>query len=115
MTMEVAATLKYARISPQKCRLVADQIRGKPGAQALLILRFRTKEAAGLVNKVLESAIANAEHNHGADIDELKVAAIEVNCAPFFNRFRAGAKGRGKPTIKTNTPLTIRRARGENL
>jgi large subunit ribosomal protein L22 len=108
MTMEVAATLKYARISPQKCRLVADQIRGKPVAQALLILRFSTKKAAGLVNKVLESAIANAEHNHGADIDELKVAAIEVNCAPFFNRFRAGAKGRGKPIIKRNSHITIR-------
>jgi large subunit ribosomal protein L22 len=108
MTMEVAATLKHARISPQKCRLVADQIRGKPVAQALLILRFSTKKAAGLVNKVLESAIANAEHNHGADIDELKVAAIEVNCAPIFNRFRAGAKGRGKPIIKRNSHITIR-------
>jgi large subunit ribosomal protein L22 len=106
--MEVAAKLKYARISPQKCRLVADQIRGKPVAQALLILRFSTKKAAALVNKVLESAIANAEHNHGADIDELKVAAIEVDGAPFFNRFRAGAKGRAKPIIKRNSHITIR-------
>ena len=106
--MEVAATLKYARISPQKCRLVADQIRGKPVAQALQILKFSTKKAAGMVNKVLESAIANAEHNHGADIDELRVAAIEINCAPFFNRWRAGAKGRGKPIIKRNSHITVR-------
>jgi large subunit ribosomal protein L22 len=106
--MQVAATLKYARISAQKCRLVADQIRGKPVAQALLILRFSPKKAANLVNKVLESAIANAEHNHGADIDELKVSSVEVNVAPFFNRFRAGPKGRGKPITKRNSHITIR-------
>jgi large subunit ribosomal protein L22 len=106
--MQVAATLKHARISPQKCRLVADQIRGKSVAQALLILRFSTKKAATMVNKVLESAIANAEHNHGADIDELRIAAIEVNGAPFFNRFRAGPKGRGAPITKRNSHITIR-------
>jgi large subunit ribosomal protein L22 len=106
--MEVSATLKYARISPQKCRLVADQIRGKSVAQALLVLRFSTKKAATMVNKVLESAIANAEHNHGADIDELRVSRVEVNSAPFFNRFRAGAKGRAKPIIKRNSHITIR-------
>jgi large subunit ribosomal protein L22 len=100
--------LKYARISPQKCRLVADQIRGKPVAQALSILRFSTKKAATLVNKALESAIANAEHNHGADIDELKVASIKVDAAPFFSRFRAGAKGRGKPITKRNSHITVR-------
>ena len=105
--MEVAATLKYVRISPQKCRLVADQIRGKPVAQALSILRFSTKKAANLVNKALESAIANAEHNHGADIDELKVASIRVDAAPIFNRFRTGAKGRSKPIIKRNSHITI--------
>jgi large subunit ribosomal protein L22 len=106
--MEVVATLKYARISPQKCRLVADQIRGKPVAQALSLLRFSTKKAATLVNKALESAIANAEHNHGADIDELKVASIKVDAAPSFNRFRTGAKGRGKPIIKRNSHITVR-------
>jgi large subunit ribosomal protein L22 len=106
--MQVAATLKHARISPQKCRLVADQIRGKTVAQALQILRFSPKKAATLVNKVLESAIANAEHNHGADIDELRVESIEVNIAPFFNRFRAGAKGRGNPITKRNSHITIR-------
>ena len=106
--MEVVAILKYARISPQKCRLVADQIRGKPVAQALSILRFSTKKAATLVNKALESAIANAEHNHGADIDELKVASVKVDAAPMFNRFRAGAKGRAKPLIKRNSHITVR-------
>ena len=106
--MEVAATLKYARISPQKCRLVADQIRGKSVGEALQILQFSTKKAAALVNKVLESAIANAEHNHGADIDELKVATIQVDGAPFFTRYRARAKGRGNRIIKRNSHITIR-------
>ena len=72
--MEVAAKLRFARISAQKCRLVADQIRGLPVAQALKVLAFSRKKAARMVHKVLESAIANAEHNHGADIDELKVS-----------------------------------------
>jgi large subunit ribosomal protein L22 len=105
--MEVAATLKYARISPQKCRLVADQIRGQAVADALTLLRFSPKKAANTLYKVLESAIANAEHNHGADIDELKVATIEVNGAPTLNRFRAGAKGRGNSILKRNSHITI--------
>ena len=106
--MEVAAKLKHARISPQKCRLVADQIRGKSVGEALRILQFSTKKAAGLVNKVLESAIANAEHNHGADIDELKVATVQIDGAPFFTRYRARAKGRGNRIIKRNSHITIR-------
>ena len=106
--MQVATTLRYARISPQKCRLVADQIRGKPVGQAIDILRFSRKKAARLVHKVLESAIANAEHNHGADIDELKVAVVEVNGAPFFARYRARAKGRGNRILKRNSHITIR-------
>ncbi len=106
--MQVAATLRYARISPQKCRLVADQIRGKPVGQAIDILRFSRKKAARIVHKVLESAIANAEHNHGADIDELKVAVVEVNGAPFFARYRARAKGRGNRILKRNSHITIR-------
>ena len=105
--MEVAATLKYARISPQKCRLVADQIRGQSVADALTLLRFSPKKAASMIYKVLESAIANAEHNHGADIDELKVAAIEVNVAPFYARYRAAAKGRGARILKRNSHITI--------
>ena len=106
--MQVAATLRYARISSQKCRLVADQIRGKPVGQAIDILRFSRKKAARLVHKVLESAIANAEHNHGADIDELKVSVVEVNDAPFFTRYRARAKGRGNRILKRNSHITIR-------
>ena len=106
--MEVGATLKYARISPQKCRLVVDQIRGKSVAQALQILQFSPKKAAALVNKVLESAIANAEHNHGADIDELKVSTVEINEAPTYRRYRARAKGRGTRIIKRNSHITIR-------
>jgi large subunit ribosomal protein L22 len=108
--MEVAATLRYARISPQKCRLVADQIRDKSVGDALQILQFSTRKAAALVNKVLESAIANAEHNHGADIDELRVAAVQVDGAPFYTRYRARAKGRGSRIIKRNSHITIRLA-----
>jgi large subunit ribosomal protein L22 len=105
--MQVGATLRYARISPQKCRLVADQIRGKHVSSALQILSFSPKKAAGIVRKVLESAIANAEHNNGADIDELKVAMVQVNEAPTLKRFRARAKGRGARIIKRNSHITI--------
>jgi large subunit ribosomal protein L22 len=106
--MEVAATLRHARISPQKCRLVADQIRGKPVAQALKILAFSQKKAARMVHKVLESAIANAENNHGADIDELKVSTVLVDNAPFFARYSARAKGRGDRIVKRNSHITVR-------
>jgi large subunit ribosomal protein L22 len=105
--MLTAAKHRYARISPQKCRLVADQIRGKPVAKALEILQFSPKKAARIVKKVLESAIANAEHNDGADIDELRVATVVVSDAPFFARFRAGAKGRGQRILKRNSHITI--------
>jgi large subunit ribosomal protein L22 len=106
--MEASAMLRYARISPQKCRLVADQIRGQSVAEALRILRFSPKKAAGIVIKVLESAIANAEHNHGADIDELKVSTVSVDGAPTYNRYRARAKGRGARILKRNSHITVR-------
>jgi len=106
--MQVAATLRYARISPQKCRLMADAIRGKTVDAALQTLTFSPKKSARIVKKVLESAVANAEHNHGADIDELKIANIEINEAPTFRRFRARAKGRGARIIKRNSHITIR-------
>ena len=106
--MQVAAKLRYARISPQKVRLMADEIRGKNVDEALRTLSFTPKKSAKIVKKVLESAIANAEHNHGADIDELKVSQIEVNEAPTFKRFRARAKGRGTRIIKRNSHITIR-------
>lgn len=106
--MEVAATLRYARISPQKCRLVADQIRGKSVSDALNILRFSPKKAASMMRKILESAIANAEHNYGADIDELRISVVEINGAPLYTRYRARAKGRGTQIIKRNSHITVR-------
>ncbi|MGH8222348.1 MAG: 50S ribosomal protein L22 [Woeseiaceae bacterium] len=106
--MQVEATLRYAKISPQKCRLMADLIRGKNVDEALKTLSFAPKKSARIVKKVLESAIANAEHNHGADIDELKVSKIEVNDAPSYGRYRARAKGRGARIIKRNSHITIR-------
>jgi len=105
--MQVAAKLKYARISPQKCRLVADMVRGKPVGQALATLRFTPKKAAELVRKVLESAIANAENNQGADVDELRVKTIMVDEAPSLKRFHARAKGRGNRIVKRNSHITI--------
>jgi len=106
--MQVAATLRHARISPQKCRLVADTIRGKSVDEALRTLSFTPKKGARIVKKVLESAIANAEHNHGADIDELRVSTVEVNEASMFRRYRARAKGRGARILKRNSHITIR-------
>ncbi len=105
--MQVAARLRYARISPQKCRLVADLIRGRSVDQALVTLNFTPKKGARILKKVLESAIANAEHNHGADIDELKVARVQVNEAPTLRRYRARAKGRGARIIKRNSHITV--------
>ena len=106
--MQVAARLRFARISPQKCRLVADMVRGKAVGEALTTLEYTPKKAARIVKKVLESAIANAENNHGADIDELRVSTVEVNEAPTFGRYRARAKGRGARIIKRNSHITIR-------
>ena len=105
--MEVAAKLKHARISPQKCRLVADQVRGKPVEQALQLLTFSPKKAASIIKKVLESAIANAEHNKGADIDELKVSRIFVDEGPTMRRWKARAKGRVNHILKRTSHVTV--------
>jgi len=105
--MEVAAKLKHARISPQKCRLVADQVRGLPVERALEVLSFSTKKAADIIKKVLESAIANAEHNEGADIDELKVKTIFIDQGPTMRRWRARAKGRVNHIIKRTSHITV--------
>jgi len=105
--MEVSATLKQVHISAQKARLVADQVRGQPVEKALNTLMFSNKKAAVLVRKVLESAIANAEHNEGADIDELKVSAIFVDEARTMKRFRARAKGRGTRILKRSSHITV--------
>jgi large subunit ribosomal protein L22 len=105
--MNVAARLRYARVSPQKCRLIADMVRGKPVGEALQTLSFTPKKAARIVKKVLESAIANAEHNHGADIDELKVATVMVDEAPTYKRYQARARGRGARILKRNSHITV--------
>ena len=106
--MNVAAKLRYSRISPQKMRLMADSIRGKSIDEAIKILIFSPQKSSGILKKLLDSAVANAENNLGADIDELKVVSIEVNEAPRFKRFRARAKGRGERRIKRNSHITIR-------
>jgi large subunit ribosomal protein L22 len=98
--METNATLRGVRLSEQKGRLVADQIRGKRVDQALSILAFSPKKGAGIIKKVLESAIANAEHNDGADIDTLKVKTIYVEKGAVLKRFTARAKGRGNRIVK---------------
>ncbi len=105
--MNVSAKLRYARISPQKCRLVADAVRGQSVANALQILTLMPKKGAAIVKKVLESAVANAEHNHGADIDELRVSGIFVDDAPTLRRYRARAKGRAGKIIKRNSHITV--------
>lgn len=105
--MQVAAKHRFARISPQKARLVADQIRGKQVGQALKVLEFSPKKAAVLFKKILESAIANAEHNNGADIDELKVATVMVDEGPHMKRWMARAKGRGAQILKRTSHITV--------
>jgi large subunit ribosomal protein L22 len=105
--MEVEAKLRYARISPQKCRLVADVVRGKPVNNALNTLKFMPKKGAEIVYKVLWSAIANAQENKGLDVDELKVARIQIDAAPVLKRFAARAKGRGTRIVKRNSHITV--------
>ena len=105
--MEVAARLRDTRLSAQKCRLICDQIRGKSVAQALDLLRFSTKKAAAIVKKVLESAIANAEHNDGADVDLLRVKTIFADQGAMYKRMAARAKGRGCRILKPTCHITI--------
>ena len=105
--MEVKAIHRGPRISAQKTRLVADQIRGLPVDKALNVLTFSPKKAAGIVKKVVLSAIANAEHNEGADIDELKVTSIMVDKAASLKRFTARAKGRGNRIEKQSCHITV--------
>jgi large subunit ribosomal protein L22 len=111
--MEATAVLRYARISPQKCRLVADVVRGQSVGRALATLKFMPKKGAGIVLKVLESAIANAENNQGADIDELRVARIMVDTAPVLKRMHARAKGRGSRIVKRNSHITVQVSDGK--
>ncbi len=105
--METKAILKGVRLSDQKGRLVADLIRGKKVGQALDILQFSPKKGAAIIKKVLESAIANAEHNDGADIDELSVKTIYVEKGPILKRFTARAKGRGGRISKQSCHIYV--------
>ena len=105
--METIAKHRHARSSAQKVRLVADLIRGKKVSQALDILTYTNKKAAVLVKKVLESAIANAEHNDGADIDDLKVTKIFVDEGPSMKRIMPRAKGRADRILKHTSHITV--------
>ena len=105
--MQAEAKIKHAHLSAQKARLVADQIRGLHVEQALNLLAFSPKKGAGIIKKILESAIANAEHNEGADIDELKVAAIQVQEGPTMKRIRARAKGRASRILKRTSHISV--------
>ena len=105
--MEVRAIAKYVRVSPQKCRLVADQVRRLPVGQALELLQFSPRKAAAPIRKTLESAIANAEHNQGLDIDELRVDTITIDEGPVMKRWRPRAKGRATPIIKRTSHITV--------
>ena len=105
--MQALAKHKFARSSAQKARLVADQVRGLPVDKALNILTYSPKKAAELVKKVLLSAIANAEHNEGADIDTLKVKTIFVDEAPSMKRIMPRAKGRADRIVKRNSHITV--------
>ena len=104
---EVTAKLMYARISPQKCRLVADTVRGATAGLALSTLKFMPKKGAKLVYKVLWSAVENARENAGLDVDDLKVSRIFVDEAPQLKRFAARAKGRGTRIVKRNSHITV--------
>ncbi len=105
--MNTTAKLRGVRLSAQKGRLVADQIRGKPVEQALNILQFSPKKGAVIIRKVLESAIANAEHNDGADIDELRVSRIFVDEGPQQKRWSPRARGRANRLLKRTSHITV--------
>ena len=105
--MEVDAKLKFARISPQKGRLVADQIRGMSVERALQVLEFNPKKAATIIRKVLESAIANAEHNQGADVDELKVSRVFVDEGPVYKRSSPRARGSANRILKRTSHIFV--------
>ncbi len=113
--METTAKFRHARISAQKARLVADQIRGKDVDEALNLLAFSPKKAAAMFRKTLESAIANAEHNHGADVDELMVTAVMVDEGPTMKRWRARAKGRSSRIFKRTSHISVCVGDGEGI
>ena len=105
--MEVSASAKSLRISAQKVRLVADQIRGKPVAEALDLLSFSNKKASVLMRKAVESVVANAENNEGADIDDLRISEVYVNEGMTMKRIRPRAKGRADRIFKRSSHITV--------
>ena len=105
--MQVSAKANRLSISPQKARLVVDQVRGKRVGDALDILGFSQQKAAGLVRKVVESAIANAENNEGADVDDLQICEIYVNEGMTMKRIRPRAKGRADRILKRTSHITV--------
>lgn len=111
--MSTQATLKNTHLSPQKLRLMADLIRGLPVDRALNILSFSNKKAAPIIKKVLESAVANAEHNDGADIDALKISAIWVDQGRAMKRLRPRARGRADSILKRTSHVTVTVAEAE--
>jgi large subunit ribosomal protein L22 len=108
LIVEVVAKLKGARLSAQKARLVADQIRGQSVETALEILQFSGKKGAEIIKKVLESAIANAEHNDGADVDELRVSTVFVDEGMTMKRIKPRAKGRADRILKRSCHITVK-------
>lgn len=105
--MEVRAVAKYVRISPQKVRLISDAIKGKPVEKALATIKFMPQKAAGIVEKVLQSAVANADQISGIDVDDLVVGNLIADCGPSLKRFRARARGRGTRIIKRTSHVTV--------
>ncbi len=105
--MQVSATLKYVRMSPRKVRLVVDLVRGKPVNEALTLLRFTPKSAAKALDKVVRSAVANAENNYTLDAEDLYIARIAADTGPTLKRFRPRAHGRVSPLLKRSTNITV--------
>ncbi len=105
--MDVVARLDNAPVSPQKARLVGDQIRGMPVEKALSTLEYSKKKSSSIIKKILESAIANAEHNESADIDDLIITTVYVNSGPTMKRFKARAKGRANHILKRTCHITV--------
>src|SRR5688572_5880858 len=112
--MQTQAVLKFVRLSPKKARFVADLVRGKKVDEAVNILKFSTNRAARIIKKVLDSAIANAENNQGADVDELKVTTITVDEGPRMKRIRPRAKGRADRIVKRTSHIIVRVGTGKN-
>ena len=110
--MEVTATLRYVRISPQKVRMIVDAIKGKPAEAAISALKFMPQKAAGIVEKIVRSAVANADQNTSIDVDDLVVRNLIVDQGPSLKRFRARARGRGARILKRTAHITVVFAEG---